>query len=435
MSALIPIAKTAKKIIPKSKKGKIAGAAAAAFGISAVRDKNEKPTESTTVTPSQDAQNQNAPITGSTDNKGLLGLPIGTPIRAGVSETTSGGFSGIPSGSTFAPSYTTASANKGDAEKFLASQSIAEKAALLLRLGQVPNLYPSGQAPTPAYVQSMGNRIIWRPADATALEGILGIQDQLGDPTPNATLSNLISNPVLASKYFGTVTTKAKAVTPLAAIEAELNDKFLDLFETQADAKLIKSYAKEVNALEASPAGITAQQKEDILLRYIQKKANEVYNLSETGLTPGAIDKGSLGRVVRSIRSAYDDNGIPTNEKDIYNKAVQSLRSADAYKNVLDGVAMQASTVMPAFKDLFAQGKNAKEVLSPWINTRAQVLGIPADQIKVSDMYEIGSGPTPLSIQDYKKQLYRSPEFKNTDAYKQRSLGDMQTLLRAFNIG
>ncbi len=70
---------------------------------------------------------------------------------------------------------------------------------------------------------------------------------------------------------------------------------------------------------------------------------------------------------------------------------------ADAYKNVIDGVTMQASTIMPAFKDLFAQGKNAREVLSPWINTRAQVLGIPADQIKVSDMYDIGSGATPIS--------------------------------------
>jgi hypothetical protein len=432
MSAIVPIAKTvAKKVIPKSKKGKVAGAAAAAFGVSAVRDNNKQPQGATAMTPSIDAQNANAPVGASTDNKGLLNLPVGTPIRAGAS-----GFPGVPYRPDYSgPTYTTASAIKGDAEKFLANQSAPEKAALLLRLGQIPNLYPSGQAPTPAYVQSMGNRIIWRPSDATALEGILRVQDQLGDPTPNATLSNLISNPVLASKFFGRVTTKAKAVTPLAAIEAELNDKFLDLFETQADAKLIKSYAKEVNALESSPAGITAQQKEDILLKYIQKKANEVYNISQTGLTPGAIDKGALGRTVRSIRSAYDDNGIPTNEKDIYNKAVQSLRSADAYKNVIDGVMMQASTVMPAFKDLFAQGKNAREVLSPWINTRSQVLGIPADQIKVSDMYEIGSGPTPLSIQDYKKQLYRSPEFKKTDAYKQRSLGDMQTLLRAFNIG
>jgi hypothetical protein len=431
MSALIPIAKTAKKIIPKSKKGKIAGAAAAAFGISAVRDKNEKPTESTTMTPSQDAKNQNAPTTGSTDNKGLLGLPIGTPIRSGSS-----GFPGVPYRLDYSgPTYTTASAVKGDAEKYFATKSAPEKAALLLRLGSIPNLYRSVPAPTSAYVSSMGNRVIWRPEDADALESIILVQEQLGDATPDITLTNLISNPNLTSRFFGRGSGTAKATTPFAAIAAELNDKFLDLFETIADPKLAKQYAKEINSLEASPAGITAQQKEDILLKYVQKKANEVYNISQTGLTPGVIDKGSLGRVVRSIRSAYDDNGIPTNEKDIYNKAVQSLRSADAYKNVIDGVMMQASTVMPAFKDLFAQGKNAREVLSPWINTRSQVLGIPADQIKVSDMYEIGSGPAPLSIQDYKKQLYKSPEFKKTDTYKQRSLGDMQTLLRAFNIG
>jgi len=420
MSSFAPIAKTvAKKVIPKSKKGKVAGVVAGAVGVSAVRDKNETPKQPTALTPSVDALNANAPAGVSTDNKGLLGLPIGTPIRAGTS-----GFPGVPYRLDYTgPTYTTASANKGDAEKFLANQSATEKAALLLRLGQVPNLYPSGQAPTTAYVQSMGNRVIWRPADATALESILGVQDQLGDATPNVTLSNLISNPGLASRYFGRVTTQAKAVTSLAAIEAELNATFLDLFETKVDPKLVKSYAKEVNTLEASPAGITPQQKEDILLRYVQKKANEV------SVIPGAIDKGSLGRVVRSIRSAYADNGIPTNDKDIYNKAVQSLRSPDAYKNVLDNIMMQASLVMPAFKEGFGRGENARAQLSPWINTRAEILGISADQIKTSDMYEVGSGPVPISVPEYKKLVYKSEEYRKSDRFKIRSLNDKQALI------
>jgi hypothetical protein len=425
MSSLVPIAKTVGKVIPKTKKGKAAAVVAGAVGISAFKDKNKTPKESTALTPSVDAQNANAPAGSETGKTTLLGLPYNTPVKAGTS-----GFPGVPYRLDYTgPTYTNADAIKGDAQKLLAGKGAPEKAALLVRLGQIPNLYPSGQAPDLAYVQSMGNRIVWRPADALALESILFVQDQLGDPTENVTIDNLLSNPKLASKFFGQVTTKAKATTSLAAIEADLNSQFLDLFETKADPGIVKAYAKEVNALELSPAGITAQQKEDILLKYVQKKANEL------GTIPGATDKGSLGRVVRSIRSAYDENGIPFNEKDIYNKAVQSLRSPDAYKNVIDGVMMQASTVMPAFKDLFAQGKNAREVLSPWINTRAQIFGIPADQIKVSDMYEIGSGPAPLSIQDYKKQLYRSPEFKKTDAYKERSLGDLQTLLRAFNIG
>ena len=381
------------------------------------RKKNKPGADAATGTsPSQAALDAEKGIEVGESGKGstLAGLPSGIEIKGGGK----------------------AELKKGAGAAAFAVLEPKDRAALLLNLGRIPNLYSSGMAPNPDFIGKMlkDGKVVPRNEDFSALEKIIAYSEWSGQ-TYNNSISQLANNPNLAQQYFGRVVTKAKAVTSPAAIEAELNNKFLDLFETKADPKLVKQYAKEVNALEASPAGITAQQKEDILLKYVQRKANEVYNLSQTGLTPGAIDKGSLGRVVRSIRSAYDDNGIPTNEKDIYSKAVQSLRSADAYKNVLDGVTMQASTVMPAFKDLFAQGKNAREVLSPWINTRSQVLGIPADQIKVSDMYEIGSGPTPLSIQDYKKQLYRSPEFKKTDAYKQRSLGDMQTLLRAFNIG
>ncbi len=425
MSSLVPIAKTVAKVIPKSKKGKAAAVVGGAVGVSAVRDKNEAPKGSTALTPSVDALNANAPAGSETGKTTLLGLPYNTPVKAGTS-----GFPGVPYRLDYTgPTYTNADAVKGDAQKLLAGKSAAEKGALLVRLGQIPNLYPSGQAPDLAYVQSMGNRIVWRPADALALESILFIQDQLGDPTENVTIDNLLSNPTLASKFFGQVTTKAKATTSLAAIEADLNSQFLDLFETKADPGIVKAYAKEINALELSPAGITPQQKEDILLKYVEKKANQLNTI------PGATDKGSLGRVVRSIRAAYDENGLPFNEKDIYAKAVQSLRSPDAYKNTIDGIMMQASTVMPAFKDLFAQGKTAREILSPWINTRAQVLKISPDQVKVSDMYEVGSGPTAISIPDYKKRLYGSTEFKASDAYKERSLNDKRAMLKAFNIG
>ena len=50
-------------------------------------------------------------------------------------------------------------------------------------------------------------------------------------------------------------------------------------------------------------------------------------------------------------------------------------------------------------------------------------------------MYDVGSGPAPLSIQEYKKQLYKSEDFRKTDAFKERGLGDMKSLFRALNIG
>jgi hypothetical protein len=433
MSFLAPIARSAataagskliqkgSKEVTKKKMSKKKKAAIAVGGIYAGRQilggEDAEPTAQNTGISTSDAASGAIELAGSqvgtAGNVGLTGLPIGTQIAQGG----------------------TVELSKGAGALAFAARVPADRAQLILRLGQIPGLYAKNQAPTPKFIQDMinGKDIVPRPADILALEKVQAFAEWSGTPVDN-TVTKLIAQPALAQQYFGGGTGAARAVSSSAALGAELNDKFLDLFETKADPALVKAYTKEINALELKGT-LSAQQKEDILLKYVQKKATDQFNLSQTGMTPGVVDKGALGRTVRNIRVAYEENGIPINEKQIYNKAVQSLRSPEAYKNVIDGVMMQAGTVMPAFKEYFSQGKTAREVLSPWINTRSQVLGIPADQIKVTDMYEVGSGPAPISIQDYKKQLYRSPEFKKTDAFKERSLGDLQTLLRAFNIG
>ena len=374
------------------------------------------PPKTTGTQPTESATNAAAGITiGQTnDAKTLSGLPKGTPIKGAG----------------------TATFEKGAGALKFANLSLDDRATLLLRMGQIPGLYATGLAPTPDFIskQIKSGSIVPRDVDFQALEKIAAISDWSGDTTDN-TIVKLSSNRGMAEQFFGKVTPAVKTVTSYSAIESDLNSKFLDLFESKPDAGLIKAYAKEVNALESSKSGITTQQKEDILLKYVQKKANDLYNLNQTGMAPGTTDKGALGRYVRSIRTAYDSNGIPINEKQIYSKAVESLRSQDAYKNVLDGVTMQATAILPAFKDFFAQGKTAREVLSPWINLRSQILEIPEDQIKIQDMYNVGSGEKAMSINEYKKMLYASDEFKKTNAFKSRSTNDLQTLLRAFNIG
>jgi len=370
--------------------------------------------------------------TGTQPTESATNATVGIPIGQTGSGNT---LSGLPKG-TQIKGAGTATYEKGAGALKFANLSLDERATLLLRMGQIPGLYSTGLAPTPDFIskQIKSGSIVPRDVDFQALEKIAAISDWSGDTTDN-TIVKLSSNRAMAEQFFGKVTPAVKAVTSYSAIEADLNSKFLDLFESKADTGLIKAYAKEVNALESSKSGITAQQKEDILLKYVQKKANDLYNLNQTGMAPGTTDKGALGRYVRSIRTAYDNNGIPINEKQIYSKAVESLRSQDAYKNVLDGVTMQATAILPAFKDFFAQGKTAREVLSPWINLRSQILEIPEDQIKIQDMYNVGSGDKAMSINDYKKMLYASEEFKKTNAFKSRSTNDLQTLLRAFNIG
>jgi hypothetical protein len=371
-----------------------------------------------TYAPSAEAQQVigNTPNTVGGSTKGLSGLKPGTPIKTGPS--------------TYTKSSAEYIAGAG-AIKFstLAPQ---ERAQLLLRMGQVPNLYAKGMAPTADYInrQLKAGYVTPRPEDFSAYEKILAISDFAGEQ-PDNIIIKFANNPKLSEQFFGKITTPAKAVTPLSQLQADMDNKFLDLFDSKADSGLVKAYAKEINTLELSKAGISSQQKEDILLKYVQKKADNVYSIGGVAAT----DKGALGRSVRTLRSAYADNGIPIDDKQIYNKAIQSLRSPDAAKNILEDINMQAGIVMPAFKDFYAKGKSAREVLSPYINLRSRILGIPEDQIDTKDMYDVGSGAVPLSIQEYKKQLYRSEDFKKTDAFKERSMNDMQSLLRAFNIG
>jgi hypothetical protein len=384
------------------------------FGVLGTKEAKKKKDESRKKKP--DSQKS----TGTSASDAALNAEKGITVGQSNNDST---LSGLKSG-TEIKGGGKAELQKGAGANAFAVLEPTDRAALLLNLGRIPNLYSPGTAPTPDFVSKMlkDGYVVPRMEDFAAYEKIIAHAEWAGD-TPDNSIIKFANNPRLAEQFFGKVSSVPRAVTSPAALQAELNSKFLDIFETKADSKLAKEYAREINNLESTKAGAGTQQKEDILLKYIQKKANEL------GALPGTADKGSLGRVVRTIRNAYDDNGIPTNEKDIYSKAIQSLRSKEAAQNIIDGIMMQASTVMPAFKEGYTRGESARQQLSPWINTRAQILGISPDQIKTSDMYEVGSGPVAIPIPEYKKLVYKSEEYRKSDSFKTRSLNDKQALI------
>ena len=384
------------------------------FGVLGTKEAKKKKDESRKKKPSSKKS------TGTSASDFATDAEKGITVGQSNNEST---LSGLKSG-TEIKGGGKAELQKGAGANAFAVLEPTDRAALLLNLGRIPNLYSPGTAPTPDFVSKMlkEGQVVPRMEDFAAYEKIIAHAEWAGD-TANNSLIKFANNPRLAEQFFGKVSSVPKAVTSPAALQAELNSKFLDIFETKADSKLAKEYAKEINDLESTKAGAGTQQKEDILLKYIQKKANEL------GALPGTADKGSLGRVVRTIRNAYDDNGIPTNEKDIYSKAIQSLRSKEAAQNIIDGIMMQAGTVMPAFKEGYTRGESARQQLSPWINIRAQILGISPDQIKTSDMYEVGSGPVAIPIPEYKKLVYKSEEYRKSDGFKTRSLNDKQALI------
>lgn len=392
------------------------------------------PSPSANKPPSQEAQDaaNTVPSGTTTGNLGLTGVPLGTEITVGVTGTTAPQFAGQqPSRAgivTKKTQYTSESPTKA-----FNSMGAVERANTLMLLAQVPGLYEPGLAPTSQYLNSMGSNIAIRPEDVAALKKVMYYSDTVGEDFKTS-LAKFYQNPGLATQYFQ-VKGQEKNISPSAALKAEIDAQFRDIFGSTATPKIAKAYIAEVNKGEAG-AGLSQQQRQDIMLKYVQQAASEL--IAKVEKDPNAanlVQKGQFGQVYRQISQTYADNGIPTNDKNVFNKTVASLRGAQTLENTINDIQLQASTIFPAFKDLILKGKTAKELLTPYTNLRSAILETPEDQINIAEMANVAAGDKPLTPAEYKAMLYKDPSWKKTQNYQQTTLNDVQSMLSAFGIG
>lgn len=371
---------------------------------------------------------------GTTGTKvGLDGRPLGSPIYVGQ---TSGRYVGgqleAPVPITKQTQYTDTSAMDA-----FAGLSNRDKANLLAKLAQIPGIYKPGTQPTAQSIMAMGNTIAPRKEDITALTKVMTYSDKVGEDY-QLSVDKFYVNKELAASFFSVPGKSGPSLTPSAALISELNTQFMDIFNADADKKIAAAYAKEVQKLEAKQGSISAQQREDIRLKYIQNAAATRYKTVMA--TPDTKDdallqEGALGMVVNQIRSAYSNNGIPVNDAEIYKKAIQGVRSEQALANILNVTRQQAKALYPGFRDLIDQGAEVADLVSPYATVYSQIYGKPIAQLKPADFYEVAAGDKPISPAEYKKMLYAKPEFKDTETYKNTKQGALTAIVRAFGIG
>lgn len=368
--------------------------------------------------------------TGTGAKTGLTGVPVGTPVRTGE------GFKAPFLGPVATYQVTRYAA--GDGFKTFGNLDNQQRIDLLSKLAQIPGLYAVGKAPTAELLTGMAatGTVAARPEDLAAIEKVMFYSDSTGEDY-NTSVNKFYNNPTLAQNIFNIkgVGTKV-SVTPSEALYAEIDTKFQDFFNTKVDKDTAASYAKTIQAIETKrKSGLTAQEKQDILLKYVQDKASVMF--ASATKEPGSLlmQPGALGQSFRDIKAAYENNGIPVNDKMLYKDSLNAIRSPQAYANVIDGINMQASVIFPAIKDFILQGKKARDVLSPYISTYSRVFGIPEDQVNMSEMYDVASGDKLVSLKDYNLGLYKKPGYKLTDDYKNKTTSDVQSLLRSLQIG
>jgi hypothetical protein len=379
-----------------------------------------------------------APQNTAGSSTSISGIPIGTSVMTGKTVSQPPQFAGgrpVPNAPVFSKAiYTT------DSPYLIpATMSNSEKANLLVALGSIPELYAKGQAPTTDFVKKMGQSVTLRPADYAALGTMMKQADQVGE-TYSQTIMRFVTNPSLATQAFGKVTGTAKViqVTNPDSLVADMTSKYLDLFNIAPDKKTAVAYAAEINKAQktAGAKGFTLSQleQENIFLKYVQNDAMKRFTAAK--LTPDtkddmALEQGALGAVVRQLRQAHADNGIPTSDKIIYSEALKGIRSQQALQTTLDDLQIQASTQFPAWKEQILKGTSVKTLLTPYLSSYEKLYGKTP---KVTDLYEVASGTAAVPVTEWEKAQWKKPEFKQTEYYKTVVNNDLRSMAQAFGV-
>jgi hypothetical protein len=138
-----------------------------------------------------------------------------------------------------------------------------------------------------------------------------------------------------------------------------------------------------------------------------------------------ALRKGSFGVTVTKLRNAYADNGLPINNSSLIALATESTLDPKKFESNINLVNLQAKTYFPSLADKIDNGYTVKQLLSPYIQTRANVLEEDADSVDIKSLQSVAKDPKGLmSLYDYEVSLRQDPKWRFTKN-AQDSLGSL----------
>lgn len=312
----------------------------------------------------------------------------------------------------------------------LTEKSRGEVQRQMYKLG----LYSKGYTPTFGIVSpAEDTKALTKLAIVGEQKGLSDFTDVIALANKDASIRNLLTT--------GGYTTEPKVIvtTSMAEAAANLTANWLDMFNEKPSKAEIASYTKSINALEKNQKGnVGTQQREDVLVNLAAVKANSLVTASKTGdiKAVDALDAGTLGKTIRTIKNAYEDNGVPYDVNRVYAQAVKAMRSPQALDTVITGIQINAGTQWTPWAPLIKDGHLVKDLVNPYITIKSSIRGIPASGIKTADMTDvIKPDGTLKTYAEYKSEQYKTPEFLNGAVHKANILSDTRTMLTDLGVG
>lgn len=293
-------------------------------------------------------------------------------------------------------------------------------------------LYPAGYTPALNGLYSQ--------EDFDAIKKLQIIGAQLGEGDINAVIARAEKDSKIASILAtGGYTKQGPVLTDTVEAASSLTNAFLDLFNEKPTKEEIKTYQNLINARERSAkGGMSAQERQDILYSVANKRLATLTQGALTGDAGAteALTEGQLGKRIRDLRAAYEENGMQVSDKRLFSLAGKSLRSPEAYDNILEDINQNVGLQWGQLGQNLKPGQTVRSRLQPYINIWSSLSGIPEDEIKTTDLQDVvNPDGTFKRPQEYKAIKYKSKEYLNSDQYKQTVFDDTQAVLRNFGIG
>lgn len=222
------------------------------------------------------------------------------------------------------------------------------------------------------------------------------------------------------------------SVSSIGETTADFTKAFETAFGATAPKKLMAQFSAELRNLQASRStqrikgktgtdiviqGVSAQERENILNKYLNMYAVSLTEAAQTGdaKAAAALQKGNFGVNLTTLKKAYSENGIPFNQKALMSTVTEVTLNPEKLNANLNLVNLQAKTYFPALADKIDKGYTVKQLLSPYIQTRANVLEEDPDMIDIKSLQNVAKDPNNLmNLYDYEVSLRQDPKWRFT---------------------
>jgi len=229
----------------------------------------------------------------------------------------------------------------------------------------------------------------------------------------------------------GTVGRTSGSMTARPSAAAEMQDTFRTMLGEPAPKSAVDAYYKELNALELSriskaknikgvdvtTRGVTEQERVDLLNKYVNQYASIRIAAADAGDPVAQVNlgKGQFGIAYTTLKNAYFENGIPISQATLNKQVLESASNTDRLKANMNLINLQAKTIFPALTDKIDAGYTVKQLLSPYLQSRANILEEDADTIDIKELKDIAKDPKGLiNLYDYEVSLRQNPKWRFT---------------------